>query len=210
MIGIVSRDQSTVVRAEAQASVLNVQEAIDIEQSQRQGSEVEVVVVTGNVSYFILHNTSYELAEFFVFLNALLVSMKRRCCVYNQDQTIPTYFHPTSGHRRPRVIITGRLCFHRCLSVNTRGVPQSQVGGGGNTSVKGGVHHSQVGVFQSQMGVPLSWDTPPPSQDRMGTLPRPGLIMLEHVTPRAVRLLRFPVGGLSCFVHLHCTWSRTT
>ena len=50
MIGIVFRDQSTVVRAEARASVLNVQEAPDIEQSQRQGSEVEVVVVTGNVS----------------------------------------------------------------------------------------------------------------------------------------------------------------
>ena len=61
------------------------------------------------------------------------------------------------------------------------------------------------GTLQSgQNSVP-----PPPSQVRTGVPPlarsgwdippSPGHVTLEQVMPRAVRLLRFPAGGLSCF-----------
>ena len=57
----------------------------------------------------------------------------------------------------------------------------------------------------------LGWGTPWPGQDggtpRQGTPSRPGMgyppplgyVMLRQVMPRAVRFLRFPAGGLSCF-----------
>ena len=50
MTGIVSRDQSTVVRAEAPARVSKTLEVLGTQQRQIRGFEVGVVVVTGNVS----------------------------------------------------------------------------------------------------------------------------------------------------------------
>ena len=116
-----------------------------------------------------------------------------------------------------------------CLSVYTRGypisIPSFSLGGGTpvtiprsfpwGTPVQGRypvprmrypnlrygnnpVPQSQVGVSQSQMGVPLSGTPVLRSPARTGWVP-PGQAMLRQVTPRVVRLMRFPAGELSCF-----------
>ena len=50
MIGIVSRDQSTVVRAEGPARVSKTHEGLGSQQRQCRDSEVGAVVITENVS----------------------------------------------------------------------------------------------------------------------------------------------------------------
>ena len=120
----------------------------------------------------------------------------------------------------------GRLCFDKCLSVNTgeytnlwcqvpASVPISFLGvGGGNPSSSRGGTPGQVPPWPGQDSgntppsparTGLRYTPSPPGQDRstfpVGTgdppPPPPGLVML-----RAVCLLRFPVGGLSCLCYM--------
>ena len=101
---------------------------------------------------------------------------------------------------RPRTKYDGNVIFSVCLSVHQRGAwgyPrlcfQFHSGGGG----------TQLGLQYPRPHPPPGQDrdtpsppTPPLSQDQdRGTPPRRGQVM-----PRALSLLRFPGGGLSCFI----------
>ena len=92
--------------------------------------------------------------------------------------------------------------------------PRCGYSSGGYPNPSQGVPQSLVEVPQSWPGCSPGWVPPAPARSGWGTPlarsewgpPPPGQVTLEQVMPRAVRLLRFSAGGLSCFRVFHDGW----
>ena len=97
---------------------------------------------------------------------------------------------------------TGGFSFHRRLSVQAGEITPS-TGSSTSTGPMSFLGGTPVTGLRSLLGGGTpSWGTPQPGQDGVPPardgIPPARQVMLQHVMPRAVRLLRFPAGGLSC------------